>query len=84
MKFKLVLDQAQLSVIVEHLNQGKYLSVAQLLSDIRGQVDAQMPQPKVSKAVKEMIAADKAAAIAASKVPNGKDNGAASRYAKAP
>jgi hypothetical protein len=48
-QFRLVVDQQELNLIVEHLNDGQYKKVAQLLSDLHAQVQKQLPKVKVKK-----------------------------------
>lgn len=69
----LKLDQGQLGLIVKHLNRGVYEEVALFLSELRGQVDSQMPKPK--QMPKSAEAGRRAEAII-------KSSSEAARYAK--
>lgn len=45
--FTLKVTQAGLEKIVRHLGKGEYTDVAELLSDLHGQIQAQLPRPKM-------------------------------------
>lgn len=45
--FTLKVTQAGLEKIVQHLGRGSYAEVAELLSDLHGQVSAQLPKSKM-------------------------------------
>lgn len=47
--FVLKVNQQGLSLIVKHLNKGVYEEVAELLSNLHGQVQSQLPQVKPKK-----------------------------------
>lgn len=69
--FNLKIDQAELALIVRHLNKGVYEDVAQFLNNVHQQIEKQLPKAKLPKSADPRVAATP------------KVNGT-SRYAKGP
>lgn len=84
--FKLKMTEAGLQLFIKWMRKAPVEEVEDFLNDIRGQVRAQLPQPKAPKGLsdipKGVAEAAKEEAALAKRPP--KANGSASRYAKVP